>query len=374
MSAPLPAAKSRIYYDVSSALETGKPMPVSVPALPHLIALELTTVCNNFCSGCANSLLSASKRERKYSIQYLQRWHEALELVAAASPKLIRLTGGEPTLHPEFPQIVACLDTKNISHALLTTARWTLHRPDKVIRAYQACKNFAGMLVSLHGATREAHHAFVDSHPKAFTETCDNIRRATGAGLDIFVNTVITAANCHQIEAIVELATSLGAKFVVFNRFLSSAPHPLEPDDRALGEAILMVEALGRQGLPCRIGNSVPQCFVANSSDVNKAGVELCEISPNGDVRPDSFAHVRFGNIFEDSLKNIWQSPQAELYRRRTTEACRNCAAFAYCRGGAKSVWARQDKLMRLPLLSFARPKTDELPNGNFLITALTSD
>ena len=33
---------------------TKRGFPVRVPALPHLFTLELTTLCDNRCTGCAN--------------------------------------------------------------------------------------------------------------------------------------------------------------------------------------------------------------------------------------------------------------------------------------------------------------------------------
>ena len=59
--------------------------------------------------------------------------------------------------------IVGYVDGMGIPHTIFTTGRWTVNKPDEVIRIYQGCEYFEGMLVSLHGSTKEAHNAFVES-------------------------------------------------------------------------------------------------------------------------------------------------------------------------------------------------------------------
>jgi MoaA/NifB/PqqE/SkfB family radical SAM enzyme len=212
------------------------------------------------------------------------------------------LTGGEPTLHPEFRQIIEYADTFGISHSLFSSVRW--ENPDEVIRTYLKCKNFIGMLIGLHGSTEFAHNAFVRiSH--AFDETCKSVRRASEAGLEVFSNTVLTRHSCGQIEDIISLSQELGAGCAVFNRFLAG-DHPLQPSEDQLREAVLLIEKLQHQGVSCHIGNCIPKCFVKNSSEGANAGIEHCAVSPEGLVRLDNLTGCVFGNIFEKSIEEIW--------------------------------------------------------------------
>ncbi len=269
--------------------------------------------------------------------------------------ELIRLTGGEPTLHPEFSAILRYVDSLGIAHATFSTGRWT--QPEKLLADFAQCAHLHGILISLHGADADSHNAFVATTPKAFTQTCANIELAAQAGLTVFTNTVLHQENCNQIEAIVELSQRLGAQQAVFNRYLGP-PRALEPSAATLRAAIVQIEALQTQGRPCHVGNCVPRCFVENRSEGSNSGIEACAISPRGDVRPDNLTGCIFGNVLRQNITDIWQSETAQRFRASLPDACQSCVELLRCRGGARSVvWehgGESDRLMRAPITAAA--------------------
>jgi len=315
------------------------------PSAPISYAVEITFACNNACSGCSN--IWKARHD-----QSLQNWKALLDRIAPPEDRgkyaeLIRITGGEPSLHPEFRQIIEYLDSLGIAHALFSSGRWK--NPDEVIRTYLKCENFIGMLISLHGSTNSAHNAFVQVS-QAFDETCEAVRRASESGLDVFTNSVLTKHSCGQIEDIISLSQELGAGCAVFNRFLAGE-HPLHPSETQLCEAVLLIEKLQSEGVSCQIGNCIPRCFAENSSEGANAGIEHCAVSPAGLVRPDNLAACVLGNIFEQPIEDIWISEQAQQYRARIPKPCFECAEFSRCRGGEKSLSSEygfeKDPLMR---------------------------
>lgn len=346
-----------------------------VPETPSIFTLELTTLCNNFCSGCANVELLEARQKGKAGIQQMQDWEKIIETIKPFA-KLVRLSGGEPTLHPDFDKVVALLEKKRIPYALLSTGRWTTIPPDRIIRLFSNSRHFVGMLISLHGSNADTHNAFVEGTPKAYEEACSNIEYAVRNGLTVFTNTVLTRFSCDEVEAIVKKSLRLGATYALFNRFLTNY-HPLEPSESQLRQALMAIENLRVQGFPCRVGNNVPPCFVTNSSEGAKAGFELCHISPNGDVRPDNLTRLSFGNLLEQDLPTLWRSPGAELYRMSFSMDCLQCKAFSRCRGGAKSITLQfgleKDRLMNEPLDYFEEGKID-LQKKSLKYLALTSD
>lgn len=315
------------------------------PSAPLSYAVELTYSCNNFCSGCAN--VWGQQRQ-----QALTRWRDLFDRIAPPEnprkyAELIRLTGGEPTLHPQFDQIISYIDTLGIPHVLFSNGRWPA--PAAVIATYRSLKNSLGMLISLHGSTAAVHNALVNAED-AFDQTCANIRLAAEADIEVFTNTVLTKESCPQIEEIIQLSQRAGAGYAVFNRFLAGA-HPLQPSVAQLREAILLIERLHAEGTACRIGNCVPKCFVPNSTEGSNAGIEHCAISPQGLVRPDNLTSTVFGNIFEQPITEIWQSEQAQQYRQHIAPACLQCTAVSRCRGGDRS-FALEQHLEHDPLMT----------------------
>ena len=308
------------------------------PSVPLSYAVEITYDCNNHCSGCANTYTS----ERD---DVLVEWKELFDRIAPPENRrqyaeLIRISGGEPTLHPEFRRIIEYVDTFDIPHATFSNGRW--EAPERIVETLSQCRNFVGILISLHGSTPQTHAAFTGSRNGAFEEACHSIRKATEAGLEVFTNTVLTKQSCEQVEEIIALSQELGAAYAVFNRYLGQA-HPLEPDENQLRRTIQQIERLQQQGVSCHLGDCVPPCFVKNSSLGGNAGIELCAISPQGDVRPDNLTTYTFGNIFEHSIREIWQSEEARWYRGRLAERCLECVEFSRCRGGCRSLMIEYD-------------------------------
>ena len=334
-------------------------MMMYFPSVPISFAVEITYECNNVCPGCANVL---GKRRG----EILQNWRQVFDTIAPPEDRhkyaeLIRITGGEPTLHPEFSRIIAYIDTFGIAHATFTNGRW--NDPDRIVATLQQCTNSAGLLVSLHGSTATTHNAFTGGDDTAFNEIRTNIRRATNAGLEVFTNTVLTKYNCDQIDEIIDLSQQLGADYAVFNRYLGKT-HPVEPTEEQLYQALHHIEQLHKEGVPCRIGDCVPPCFLPNSSLGSNGGIEHCAISPLGDVRPENLTRYRFGNLFEQSLEEIWQSEDIRWYRQQIPKACFTCAELSRCRGGCLSVIVEygleKDRLMKEPIREL-RPDTIEL-------------
>ncbi len=314
-------------------------LPTITPALPSIFTLELTTFCDNRCSGCANVELTQQRETQQKHSRTMGNWQEIIDTVVKQGGKktIIRLSGGEPTLHPEFSDIVRYLDTQNVPHALLTTGRWQKIGSENLIELYKSCENFVGFLISLHGADAQTHNSFVESGEKSFQETTQNIQKARQNGLRVYTNTVLTHLNYTQIEEIQQLSKQLGAQYAVFNRFIADE-HPLQTTEEQLLEAIKTVQILRGRGEACRVGNTVPTCFFPLTNFPSVSGYELCHISPNGNIRPDNLTVHSFGNILMQPLKDIWQSSKAQSYRYHFPDSCLQCAAFSTCRGGSKSL------------------------------------
>jgi AdoMet-dependent heme synthase len=344
--------------------------------LPSVFTLEITTACHHFCSGCANTQLSRVKSGRRDTTHYMKDWKTVIDKIQPVA-KVVRLSGGEPTLHPDFFEIVQYLEARQIQHSLFSTGYWSDSKRLKIIELYQKCDYFVGILVSLHGTTAAAHAAFVEQSPLIFETTCQNIRELSQSGLPVFTNTVITKYNYATIGAMSAFSCELGAQYAIFNRFLGDK-HSIEPTQEGLKQAIADLNALRESGKKVRLGNSIPHCFISNGSSGSQAGYELCHLDPKGNVRPDNLLSLSFGNLFQQDLATIWKSELADNYRNTYPKNCNNCTAFAYCRGGSKSLFWQygwtQDPLMQSPLQQYTYTKSnaDEQESNRFL--ALSSD
>jgi radical SAM protein with 4Fe4S-binding SPASM domain len=315
-----------------------------VPTVPTTYTLELTSYCNNACVGCGNVF------SRNLGEMPAERWVFLLERLRRHLIN-IRVTGGEPTLHRHFSQIIRAIDRLDVPFVLFSNGVWE-HRQG-IIQLLSDCRNLDGVLISLHGRDNPSHWQFV--RRDSFEETVQSIREATRAGLLVNTNTVLTRANFRDVEEIAQLSLDLGSGFVAFSRYYG-APTPVTMlSDDELIEAIESVHTLKARGVPVRFNNNVPACFSGYPSKSCPAGITHCTIDPMGNVRPCNHVSIIFGNLFDRSIKELWHSESACWWRNLIPQACFQCAEFDRCRGGCKAMALQlgrgQDPLMREPLV-----------------------
>jgi len=322
---------------------------------PIFAFLELTPLCNNRCPGCGNVFVDRTKEgkstQRAQASLSAAQWREVLKKLRPHAFSL-RLTGGEPTLHPEFAEIIHLVAGMNIPFSLFTNARWS--QPAQIIRLLQKTPQCTGLLISLHGPDPAGHDAFTGV-PGSFHETIANIRRAVATGLTVTISIIITSLNYNRTPEMLRLIRELGAKYVVFNRFLTIHQDvPLVPTDEQLLTAVQAVDEARSKGAPVRFSVCIPQCFYPSSSNGCLAGVAYCTIDPWGNVRPCNHSLLLCGNILEKSIEEIWYGEAMQRWREMLHSDCRGCLELPRCHGGCKAMALAKgldhDPLMRGPI------------------------
>ncbi|MDY7039832.1 MAG: radical SAM protein [Chloroflexota bacterium] len=318
---------------------------------PALVTLELTPDCTNRCPGCFNPFRDARNRPPLPASE----WRRILEKICPDA-HLVKLSGGEPTLHPEFDDILTFLDEFDQPFSLFTNALW--ERPGWLVQRLCSLPQFHVALISLHGVTPTAHEVFTGT-PGSFTETVTNLRHAVRAGLTVCLSTVIHRHNLNELEGVAQLAAALGVR-VSFARMLCDEPSPLEPTPDELRAAVAEIERLREAGYRVKFGNCIPQCFTPSASAGCLAGVAYCAVGPWGDLRPCTHSLTLCGNLLTDSLAEVWQSPAMQSWRSLIPPACHRCAAFSQCHGGCHALSELRgtpgDPLMRGPQTSSTPP------------------
>jgi radical SAM protein with 4Fe4S-binding SPASM domain len=245
----------------------------------------------------------------------------------------VRLTGGEPTLHPNFAAIVGVLESSGLSYSVLTNGFW--QKPDEIIRILTEKRRFQGLLISLHGANAEDHDSFVGV-AGSFKKVTSNINRATRAGLYVSSNTILNKRTIGRIDEIASLAHSVGATYAVFNRYYGAHPdYAISPEQlRQAAEKITADRIAGRM---VRIGNCVPQCLARCDCDGCPAGNFVLTIDPWLRIRPCNHAPLIVGNLTETGLSEIWHGEGMTRWRNSIPSACCNCNFFSQCAAGCRA-------------------------------------
>jgi radical SAM protein with 4Fe4S-binding SPASM domain len=319
-----------------------------VLSAPIYYSLELTPFCNSHCSSCGNVF------ERRGAPLAAEGWLQVLARIAPHAES-IKITGGEPTLHPAFEQIVRAVAELGVKFTIFTNGRWQV--PEKLLGFLATLpREQFGLLISLHGPDAATHETFTQT-PGSFEETCANIRRAAGAELRVHTSTIIMRQNYNRLSEMVALAKTLQAERAVFNRYLGPPMPAIEPDERQLRQAMRAIESLQKSGENVRYGNCIPQCFAPSSSTGCWAGVAYCTIDPWGNVRPCNHSSTLAGNILREPLEAIWQSETMNHWRALTPKQCRGCSQLDVCHGGCRALVEirESDPLIKEPV-KIAKP------------------
>ncbi len=323
--------------------------PMNVLSNPAIYALELTPTCNNRCPGCSNIYSG----QRAPAATDADTWIAWLSVIGPAAVQ-IRLTGGEPTLHPGFLRILQAATSYDAWVTVFTNGRW--HDPHALVAALAQTPRLSGLLVSLHGWNAQQHEAF-SGVPGSFDETIANIRLALAAGVRVALSTVITRQNWRNLEAVVDWGRELGVQHVAFNRYLGEPASDIEPDEAQHRAACVEIEQLIQAGAAVKYGIGLPQCFMVNASEGCLAGAAYAAIDPWGRLHPCVHSPSIIGSLHEQSLAELWHSPAMAAWRALMPDECERCAAFSACHGGCRAVQElrpdRRDPLRRSALVSF---------------------
>ena len=303
---------------------------------PVSFYLELTAICNNNCPSCGNVFVQRGLHGRLGAAPpplSAAKWEQLLNRLRPYAYRL-KLTGGEPTIHPEFETIVESVSGLHIPFTLFTNGRW--QTPERLCALLNSTSSFEGFLISLHGPNPTSHETFT-SQPGSFAETLTSIHMAIKAGLPVSLSCIITHYNWHLVEEMVKTAKGLGADSVVFNRYLGPHASGLAASPEELRSAVRSVQALRAAGEPIKFGNCLPECFAPTDQAGCLAGIAFFTVDPWGQARPCNHASSLCGNLLQQSVEAIWHSPNMTRWRALYSAQCESCAAFETCRGGCRA-------------------------------------
>ncbi|MDD5168823.1 MAG: SynChlorMet cassette radical SAM/SPASM protein ScmF [Syntrophales bacterium] len=330
------------------------------------IYFYLTDICNLRCRHCwiEPHYLSCQNKAAGLDIDLFQSI-----LVQATDLGLtsIKLTGGEPLLHPEIERIIQIIREKNIGLTVETNG--TLCTPELTAQFADLSEVFVS--VSLDGADADTHD-WIRGEKGCFDSALDGIRNLVHYGIRPQIIMTIMNRNKDQMFALVQLAETLGAGSVKFNILQPTArgahlhgtggsPDIEEmislgrwvDDDLSRKSTIPLIfhqppafRGLGKMFRPTT-GDGCQSCGIMGILGVMADGsYALCGI---GATVPE----LIFGHAARDSLKDVWEkNPIVQDIRKglpqRLSGVCSRCLMKKVCLGGClaqnyyrrRSLWA----------------------------------
>lgn len=93
-----------------------------------MVNLLVTMRCNRACSYCfAKEKLHSYSKEQSITEISLDNFNKVLDFLLKSNQNVLQLAGGEPTLHPQFKEMLLTLMNKQIRVNILSNALWASH-------------------------------------------------------------------------------------------------------------------------------------------------------------------------------------------------------------------------------------------------------
>ncbi|NER49298.1 MAG: radical SAM protein [Symploca sp. SIO1A3] len=311
---------------------------------PLVLEIELTKVCNWRCDFCYN----VWKTSEDYP-QHLPDKHLPLDRVIAIFDEAaengamrIRLSGGEPTMHPHFDRIVLEAGRRGFRTELFTNgSRMTEERT----RLLSDC-GVRTMLVSIHGT--QATHDKLTIRKGAYHKALNAMELAVNLGIEVVAEMLLCVDNMAEIEETVRAVYARGVRRMAFMPYVpygldDSRPRVSPQELPAILDRARSVSELMSFGVPCAPRHCLSDDPVAISepsvielTNHCGAGILWASVSFDGQLRHCPHSPVFAGKI-EEGIGKVFRERIVPEVRRAIApknEVCNSCSQFSACRGG----------------------------------------
>ncbi len=297
--------------------------------LPFSVSVEPTTACNLSCPECISGLKSFTRATGSINTGFFK------QLVDGMHQKLLYLNfyfQGEPYLHKGLFEMISYTSSKGIYTSTSTNA----HFLDDERARLTVESGLDRLIISIDGTDQETyeHYRKGGNLEMVLAGTANliswkkKLKRKTPYVVFQFL---VVRPNEHQIEEIKQLARLIGVDDIWFKTAqindYANDPHRLIPNNEQYSRY-----RKDKQGATVPVNAMPNYCWKMWHSLV---------ITWNGLVVPccfDKDAGHTMGNLKEQSLQEIWDSSNYNLFRHELLRSRKNIDICSNCSEGIK-VW-----------------------------------
>jgi PqqA peptide cyclase len=260
----------------------------------------------------------------------------------------IGLSGGEPFLRPDLPEILSFIAGQGIAPVIITNG--TLITKELVDATIHSTSTYQITLLSY----KKEIHDRLAGRTGAWDAAVQAMVDISKAGGNIAAVFVATKLNYQDLFRTAELALVLGAKVIMYNRINLGAYNmhfadELLPTPAMIRENLNSLEQIGEKyGIQSAASVVLEPCVVP-LKEYKFVHVGFCPlggedsyftIDPVGNIRVCNHSPVILGNIRKDSIREIFLNhPYVCDFRTIYPDECTACPPELkdVCRGGCKA-------------------------------------
>jgi len=314
---------------------------------PLIVTWEVTQACELECDHC-RAEAQPERDPAELSTPEGKAFIDSIADFGHPQPILV-FSGGDPLERPDLVELLDHAAEQDVTTAV--TPAPTENLTEDVIGTL-ADAGVERIALSLDGATAEAHDEF-RGEEGSFARVEQAARQARAAGMEIQINTTVSANTVEDLPAIADMVAEFDASmWEVF--FLVPIGRGEELEQLDPDRTVEVMEWLYRRGreAPYRVITVEAPHYRRVADELQRresgegvrvgstrAGAGFVFVSYEGDVYPSGFLPESGGNVTERSLVDIYRN--ADLFERlrdtdRFVGSCGDCAYLDIC-GGSRS-------------------------------------
>lgn len=312
---------------------------------PVNVTWEVTYACNLSCIHCLSD--SGRKRDGELSTE---KARQVIDQLAAQKVFQFNIGGGEPFIRPDFLDLMDYAHDKGMVTCISTNGTLI----DEAT-ASRLAHPLVYIQVSLDGASESSNDAIRGKG--SFRKVLKALDHLRSHGIEVSVNCVLTQRSYPELDKLVHLAASYGAKLRV-SRFRPSGRGKQSWSRLNVGRQQM---ADFSRWLAHHLAVSTGDSFFSVATEERRSlGLNMCGackmtccLSPRGQIYPCAFLQepeFYAGKLPEQNFATLWNtSPVFESFRKLEIKSCESCRRFDLCHGGCPAIAYHTQRKLGLP-------------------------
>ena len=285
--------------------------------MPLTLQFELTSHCNVHCKHCYNV---SGENNSQPDPMTPERWKDfARYLVSHGGIFQCIISGGEPLLlGDDLFAIMDILHDDGTSFLVISNCLLMTREKAKRFTKYR----YKWFQVSIDGVSRERHDEF-RQRAGSWDAAVKAVFMLVNLGIPVTIAHTVTPESLGEVDAMCDLAYSLGASGIILGEVMPSGRTWLNPEilmtreqRNILSEAVNanIQKYVGRMQVQRSAGTKIQ---LLRAKDTPNTGAI---IRPNGDIRLDCVAPFVIGNVIDEDFCEVWKAKAADVWSRPEVE------------------------------------------------------
>lgn len=311
--------------------------------IPLAGTFELTARCNFNCKMCYVHQHIPPDQELS-----AEQWIDLGRAAAQNGMLFLLLTGGEPLLRPDFPEIYIALKKLGLMVSVNTNGSLIDEAIIDLFVKYPPSR----VNVSLYGGSNETYHKLCGN--SSYQTVTDNIRRIRSRGINVKINCSVTPDNAQDIPAIytfgrevespVQATTYMFPPVRINNCQYGDAPARFSAERAAYWQLVCREQYLSDQQLR-QLADGVTDldedCGRGESGSMRcRGGSTSFWVTWDGRMLPCGMFPTEGHSVPQLGFDAAWHAVRTEARNVLLPQECSNCNKQKYCTACAASCLA----------------------------------